>query len=182
MQKIDELYYPRDDLKRANSRFDVRWFLRTNGFKKFGEGAYADVYSHPSLNYVLKVFTADDIAYRSYYAMIQNHPNIHFPIFKGKMIGLTETVYALRMEKLRMTATLPISISYSKLKRDIMKATKGDYTLPSIITDAYPHLQEACNLIKNGAKSPIWVDTHQDNIMFRGNIPVITDAWSAGTD
>ena len=74
--------------------------LTRAGYIKIGQGHYSNIYHKDGKDYVLKVFDADDIAYRTYLKMIAQYPNEHFPKIYGKPVKVSDRIWAVRLEKL----------------------------------------------------------------------------------
>ena len=74
--------------------------LEKMGFKFINRGWFAQVFEHPSLPYVIKMFN-NDPNYLKYFEWVrQNQDNPHVPQIRGKYIKIDENTYAVRMEKL----------------------------------------------------------------------------------
>lgn len=79
------------------------------GIKVVGAGKYGQVLSHPSWDYVVKLFS-NDPAYLAYIDFVISHPNPNFPKFTKKPFQLHQfqkrsaneaaTLWAVRIEKL----------------------------------------------------------------------------------
>lgn len=71
------------------------------GWTSIGHGAFSEIYKHPSHNYILKVFSKDNRLWIEYFHYArQNQNNPHVPKIRGKLVKLSRTAYAVRMEKL----------------------------------------------------------------------------------
>jgi len=65
---------------------------------------------------------------------------------------------------------------------DAIRNVEYACTRGSVVFNLFPHLQEACDMVKNviDSKKKYYQDVHQGNIMWRGTMPVFTDvivAW-----
>jgi hypothetical protein len=158
-------------------------FLTAKGFRQLGSGAYAGVWEHPNHPWVFKVFKNDE-AYMTYYKWCrshQNNPNV--PKIKGGVIKINDETYAIRMEKLS-----PIDKDvYNDVDRAVgafewyvrgIKKGWDEETMERVraeleeYREAYPGIYEIMAMI---FKSGYRLDLHFNNIMQRGDIPVITD-------
>lgn len=75
-------------------------FLKERGFQTLGAGASATVFTHPKLDYVIKMFR-DDPGYLNFINYCQNRRNIScIPKFRGKVMKIQDQTYAIRMERL----------------------------------------------------------------------------------
>lgn len=190
--KLSEISYPRDDIKRLNYKSTVDLFLNKHGFKQIGTSmdSYAMVWSHPALNYVLKVFMSEDHCYPKFVELAQEKRNDHYPTFKGKLMRLTPEYYAIRMERLTLMppGSSPKIISTARqiaeIREVIRRYCSEDTTNVKSFTadkifDVYPTLKEACvNVYKARPTYHCRTDIHSRNIMFNRNIPVIIDPWA----
>lgn len=76
------------------------YYFDSYGFKRVGDGKYASVYVKNGYPYAIKVFMKD-VAYLKYLKWVmENQTNPFVPKIKGKVIRITPTIYAIRMEKL----------------------------------------------------------------------------------
>lgn len=107
--KLKELYKINpNDLAANVGGTSVEYFLigakrrlEDAGFEELSHGRHSNVYGHPNLDYVLKVFKKNDPAYVSFYnCASKNQDNPHFPKFRGHLMQIVEGIYAIRMEKL----------------------------------------------------------------------------------
>lgn len=182
MDRLDELNYPRNSIRSLDTTnkspqavFGMNDdFLNSHGFKKIGHGNYSHVYGHPQLNYVLKMFDIKDVCYRNFIALSKSHSdNPHFPKFRGNPIGISDVMVAIRMEILQFQESIEDDEKY----RSINSRLNLGRNLDEWLFKDFPHLEDACSLIYYGMSSVCFRDSHDGNIMFRGNIPVIIDPW-----
>lgn len=167
-----------DELTRPDLRSDYKTILGTKGWKSLGSGSYGDVYGKPGVDYVLKVFNADDHAYRDYLDLIARYDNPHFPVIKGKLVKITPQIYAVRLEKL--SPYRRISIDGLGLSYIIQLYLRfGDVSTSAIADafDAYPRLRECLDLIRVNLSNHS-MDVNPENVMMRGDELVITDPAS----
>lgn len=183
--KLQELISPRPYIRDAETRVSIGDRLRSLGFKKIGERSkYAGIYEHPNLSYVVKVFDANDIGYKSFLKVALKHQdNPHFPRFRGKPVALRDTpVMAIRMEKLTPVSTTLFNELESVLRQaDILGWEKYALKIKGVpyILKKYPQFASALNLlipIKKKYRYMMW-DWHKGNIMMRGDCPVIIDPF-----
>ena len=175
-----------DEISRPPSRYEAEEVLKQAGYRMIGMGSYADVYAKPNENTVLKLFTNEDTAYQDFVYVTISNPNPHFPKFKGKMMKVTDDYSAIRMERLtplpdnRETAAYAKKISqYTKLMQDKAgRASRMDTeeVMRDIdeIEQDQPGIKYACAIIGHNLKGEV-IDIHNENIMMRGNVLVITD-------
>lgn len=175
-----------DEISRPPSRYEAEHVLKQAGYRMIGVGSFADVYAIPNENTVLKLFNNDDTAYQDFVYVTISNPNPHFPKFKGKMMKVTDAYSAIRMERLtplpdnRETAYYAKKISqYTKLMQN--KAGRAaNMDTEEVMRDIdeieqdQPGIKYACAIIGNNLKGEI-IDIHNENIMMRGNVLVITD-------
>ena len=92
---------PQTGLKGEKSNSSWEQYLLNHGFRKLGKGLFGSVWDHPSLSYVIKIFTTKDTAYVEWVKYcLANQQNSMVPKFRGSLIHLARGVYAIRMEKL----------------------------------------------------------------------------------
>lgn len=92
-EKLDEITRPDINVARAK--------LKNAGYDEIGSGCFANVLHKPSSNTVIKLFRASrEQPYIRFVELAQSTNNVHFPIFRGKVMKVTERYYAVRMEKL----------------------------------------------------------------------------------
>lgn len=182
--KLFELKYP-SEIKNLYSN-NITTFLGRHGFRKLGSGLNATVFEHPKLDYVLKIFSGVDHCYKSFIKLVNSNPSIYFPKFRGKMMKLTYEYYAIRMEKLTdiednikviANSMIDISILKDRLDSYVYRYTQSIDNETTAIFNHFPGLQDACDLCKTYKPKTCFFDLHRNNIMFRGNIPVIIDPW-----
>ena len=175
-----------DEISRPPSRYEAEHVLKQAGYKKLGQGVYADVYAKPNENTVLKLFNNEDTAYQDFVYVTISNPNPHFPKFKGKMMKVTDDYSAIRMERLTPlpdnseTAAYAKKISHyttimqSKAGRAARMDTEEIMRDIDEIEKDQPGIKYACAIIGHNLKGEI-IDIHNENIMMRGNVLVITD-------
>lgn len=176
---------PDEDQSTAGTRpLGLEWHdvMTNNGFTAMGSGSFGTVWSHPKLQYVLKVFRATDVAYLGWVNVcIQNKNNPHFPKFiSTKAFPITPEVSAIRMEKLTPTrGQLMDDIIYFiklTLHNETRRMSKEEIDLFNKYCNAYPQLMDAIQILKEFSyKSGFKFDIHTGNFMLRGNTLVITD-------
>lgn len=170
--------------------------LKQEGFTPVGSGLYATVYAHPQLPYVLKIFQVKDHAYLNFVKMAQQHNNPHFPKFRGKPMRITPEYYAIRMETLSDWSANSASILDRALVhisgitddlpdwRHIFDAPYDEETKRAlkVFFQRWPKFLDALILLQEFEQTQqgVHFDLHFENIMKRGNTPVITDPFSSG--
>jgi hypothetical protein len=156
----------------------AKWtsFLESRGFVHLGSGAFGGTYEKAGYPWIFKVFKNDD-AYRYYikYAMA-HQANINLPRVKGRVIKINDETYAVRLEKLS-----PIDkVLYLDLYAAVRAMVTSEGMIPHRETaefidsfrKEYPGIYE---IIGDMLKLPYRLDFTQDNIMIRGNTPVVID-------
>lgn len=185
---------PRNPPRVAEYPLGTEWHkvLYNNDFRALGSGTFGTVWEHPKLSYVLKVFTADDIAYTNWVATaIQLKSNPHMPRFVSpKPFTIVPGVQAVRMERLtRIDET-----AYSLLRQ--INAVVNDAIIERVSAGAlidsdvmyrrhngfiayckaHPEFIPALDILVKFTSQPGYrPDIHDDNIMMRGPVIVFTD-------
>jgi hypothetical protein len=185
---------PRNPPRVAEFPLGTEWHkvLFNNGFRALGSGSFGTVWEHPKLSYVLKVFTADDIAYADWITTaIQHKNNPHMPRFvSSKPFLIVPGVQAVRMERLgRIDET-----AYSLLRQ--INAVVNDAIIERVSAGAlidndvmyrrhngfiayckaHPEFIPALDILVKFTMQPGYrPDIHDDNIMMRGPVIVFTD-------
>ena len=94
MMRLSEIQFP-------STRRAAEKILLQNGYEKLNFGAYSDVYEKEGSPFVLKLFSSNDKGYVMFYQWCQaNAGNPHVPVFKSKIIRITDNYNAIRMERL----------------------------------------------------------------------------------
>ena len=178
-----------DELNLPTTRSDAEIILQNAGYESLGGGSYGAVFQKENAPYVLKLFTWLDAGYIEFVKLAQSHPNTHFPKFFGKLIKVTPTYYAVRMERLEPCQNaMPISTMLQRylLHRDGMEkyTANPDYRKKLEAAIAFvnenPSLKTACDLIiDNIINDEIWPDmSNPANLMMRRNTIVLSDPVS----
>ena len=166
---------------------NAEYMLEKAGYEKLGQGVSGTVYAKPGEDSVLKLFQSWDKSYKLFVNFTLQHPNIHYPKFKGKMMKITDNYYAIRMEKLT-----PLSQEHAKMVRTMKDyitqriATRFREINPDeatwwqrdmeILETKQPGITEVCEeLAKFVDESQSGLDLQAANVMLRGNTLVITD-------
>lgn len=179
-QFLDELYKPkqlkklRQTLKKKVTDVDARdpsWQFTLNDimaaydFKKLGAGKYASVFGNKKYPYVIKVFMKDSAYIRWISFCLKNKTNPYVPKIKGKVVKVTDLVYAIRLEKLEPFSRVQGSefmSHYYKWQND-PKYKSGDKDLDSV----FEHFSKNKKLL----------DLHGENLMMRGKQVVVIDPY-----
>jgi hypothetical protein len=191
--KINELVGVKSQLQDREQRFRIEDRLRQQGFVKIGEGGYGSVFSHPKLNYVLKLFDSSDSPYLNFVNFATQNKNPHFPVFRGKPIQLSSLTNAIRMEKLqpwKINYSSPIDqglenimgllATSSDWKDEIASMSREDREPIVLLFKKFPQMLTAIKLMdKFQSMEPDanW-DLHEGNVMRRGDTFVFTDPFS----
>ena len=207
--KITELYKPkeitkfRDQMKgvepnkrRSKFRSPVRIILNKYGWKLAGKGYFGSVFIHPDYEYALKVF-AEDSGYMKWLKFSkENQDNPYVPKLKGKVIKITDGIYAARIEKLSDNRGKlfrhPVVMAAIKLNQIIQndyrrgkqkKDVQEDFweILPQSIWEDGYDIEEILDFFFTHAND---IDLHLGNWMYREETgePVIIDPFATMAD
>jgi hypothetical protein len=183
--KIDELTGYRkhplyDILSNSTSMAEFVENLKANGYQKYliGEGWYSGVFARPEDRYVIKIFQKDP-GYEYFLTyMKSNQHNPHVPKIKGKPVRFLKKYTIVRLEKLRAVGAHQKDYDVFQRIRDYVydhSSTKAPALLnQQWIEKTYPQLPEILDSLAQNRHS---LDLHQGNVMFRGDVPVITDPY-----
>lgn len=178
---------PLYEISRPRSFQEMSRVLGDKGYQMLGNGYYSTIWERPGAASVLKIMSAKDQAYLDFANMTKQSPNPHFPKLFGKIIRINQEYWAIRMERLQPNDAWD---AHSRAIRAYIVGEKGVSTqvanrllrddLPVNYEDIdelfgdFPRLKEACDLVIDLAGVHA-LDCHSDNIMRRGDTPVITD-------
>lgn len=177
---IEELYKPKelDQLRQTLAKKvtdvdtrDSSWMYSLNdimsayGFEKLGAGKYASVFGNRIYPYVIKVFMKDSAYIRWISFCLKNKNNLYCPKIKGKVVKLTDMVYAIRLEKLN-----PTTLS-GQFAQDY-RAWQKDQNHVSTDKD----IQDILDFFGQRDNKKL-LDLHDENVMARGNQLVIIDPF-----
>lgn len=153
--------------------------LGKQGFVPVGHGLSAQVYMHPKLPYVLKVFTVEDKAYPYWVNVCKTHllGNPYVPSFRGNLVRINADASAVRMERLS-----PANNEQKQLARDLQRAiiesrrNGTDWRTHPLVKDKTldEQLVEAVNYINKGSLKHA-LDLKGANVMNRNGQLVFTD-------
>ena len=185
-----------DEITRPNKIHDAGHILKHAGYEKLGYGMFADVYAKPGADHVLKLFDRRDRSYPKFVNMVIQHPNNHFPKFKGKIMKITDNYYAIRMEMLSKFSTwmadnggldllyLLQNYIYGYAAHGAGFETSSERASSTVkqindLEKTQPGIKKACEFIADLIKSgDPGLDLHNENLMMRGNTIVFTDPVS----
>ena len=170
-------------IKNSSTVYEFIENLKREGYRKYiaGEGFYAGVFANPDDPQVTKIFEKSDTGYEKYLDyMMKNQNNPHVPKIAGKPFTYLKKYRVVRMEKLRPYDKNSESDqkTYSALMSYIsFTKQKVDYIPSNIkwLEKKYPQLDNLIDLLVENYAN---LDLHSKNIMFRGDVPVITDPFS----
>ena len=161
------------DLDNGRAVFNVaaRSFSDVTGMKKLGSGAYSEVFEIDD-KHVLKIVKKTDSGYARFVKICQaNRHNPHLPKIHLAAQWAGKQIYIL--ERLSETSTdeenVERSWNYRGPKYYFREAISGRnsenpfFVLP-------PEIKEVAQLLRNMTN-----DLHDGNMMFRGNVLVVTD-------
>lgn len=164
-------------------RHDFRDYMSRLGFEHEGYGAMAEVFSHPKLNYVLKVFQLDD-PYKAYIDYCKaNSGNQHLPKFVGGLMRIVDENYMVRLEKLEGMDVFLYKLNIAPAIELADEIWKGFSSLDEV-KQRVPRLgptnegivQTLVGIMQTfGKRQGIRVDLHAGNFMRRGSTFVVTD-------
>jgi hypothetical protein len=149
--------------------------LNELGYKQYsiGSGYYAQVYARPQDNYVIKIFR-DDPGYAAFLRYVtKNANNPYVPKLKGKVVNLPNKHSLVRLEKLkRIDVDLFKQIEYAAFN-------PHDKPLVNELNEKYPGLLDFVYSLRALAnKDGVGLDLNRNNMMMRGDTPVITDPFA----
>ena len=165
-----------------NSSSDLNDFankLKNNGYEKYiiASSGGGIVFSKPGDPYVIKIFQ-NDSGYEDYIALaLANQSNPHVPRIKGNLVTFQKIYKIIRVERLTHVKTnndSEIAFEISLYVND--KAYKSSASRIEYIEKMYPQLYPLLDKIAAAGEEHV-IDLHEENIMFRGSIPVITDPY-----
>jgi len=139
--------------------------MKKFGFKKLGSGKYGSVFGNAKYPYVIKVFMKDAAYLRWLKFCMSNKNNPYIPAVRGKVIKITPTIYAVRLEKLTSGSfTGPFYDEYRKWVADnSFKSSNKD-------------IQDILDYFGKGDNKKL-LDIHGDNVMKRGSQLVVIDPF-----
>lgn len=154
------------------------------GCRELGDGAFANVYQHPtSSKRVIKVAT-DDSAYSHYLRCILKHQNNPFfpHIYSATQYVNHHDHRFLVVEMEKLEEDTPRAIWFTELMWKGMDDHSSGYEsyvsrqfkAKKLPTNRMRHFDTAWSILQPLLKR-YSEDLHEGNIMFRGNQPVITD-------
>jgi len=146
--------------------------------KLVGHGYYAGVFAKPDDPYVIKIYDNDPGYERYLKYIIANQTNPHVPKLRGRPVRLGNSIRIVRMEKLIPNTTTEQEEIYKSIINYIADHGKHyQYALinQKNIENKFPKLLP---LLDELAENKEILDLGKQNIMFRGNIPVITDPYA----
>jgi hypothetical protein len=161
------------------SHDDWASMLAKHGFKPIGQGLHGQVYVHPSLNYVLKVFTSDDRSYQYWLKVCQGplKGNPYVPAFRGKSAKLNAEATAVRLEKLAPGTPQQMDLA-RQLQRVLLTASreKRDWREDPLIKQLDDQLWQVVAYIQYGfEKYGFMLDLKGSNVMSRNGQMVVID-------
>lgn len=146
---------------RVSWQVPITQLMRDHGFQAGGTGKYGSVFIHRDLPYIIKIFMKDTayLTWLNYCFKRQNNPYV--PKIRGKVVKLTNTFFAVRLERLTWNEQVA-----DKFIREIEASA---FDVPK---DLY--LQDIAFYINQHRKL---YDIHHSNVMARGNQPVLIDPF-----
>lgn len=164
---VEEYYFNAQGEYAPAMVFRYKTLEEVTGLKKLGRGNYSDVYAIDETR-VLKVIKSSDADYARYVALVRASPkNPYFPkvMYSGTWAG--KTVYIL--ERL---AAEPSTGSHRQIHEMFKMALRFDPGEISFLTVSDPLIGIAGKLLR---EHNLLTDFHPANMMYRGDVPVISD-------
>ena len=179
MMRVDELVGIRLARRARDQAGPRSWEddLKTQGWRLAGQGLMAMVWEHRNYPWVLKLFHSSDSGYIEFLKLaLQHQDNPAFPRFRGRLVKLTNGVYAVRMEPLQGIDSQTFNELQSGILVPMQRGRLDNWTedVPMIMWEKYHDFIRAAQQIKY-IKSEHVLDLHSGNIMMRDNTPVFTD-------
>ena len=160
----------------------AEYILFKAGYKRLdkNDAVFAQVYARPGADHVLKLFKSKDTAYMAFVDLVMKNKNIHFPVFKGRLIRVTNQYHAIQIERLTPAVEIPElgnPLTIGRTMENYMSAAPDEYREKqmNMIEKYQPGIKAACDLIADKLTPTYELDLHGQNIMMRGNVLVITD-------
>ena len=182
-QKAKATFVPSDDQSYRRSKSSERSDkmeqftseLVKYGFRRIGFGTFGTVYEKSGYPWIFKIFNTDP-AYLTYLKWaIMHQSNPHAPKIKGKILKINDNTFAVRMERLT-DFNFKNDAILSRLQRMLDMYTGSHQTLYGNdriwVQEHFPKLVE---LMDEMSERGFPFDIHKNNIMMRGNTPVIID-------
>ncbi len=158
-------------------------YMKREGWTYIGEGLNAVVFGRPDSPWVLRL-TDWDPGYLRFWSIAKHSENIHLPEVSryGKVSFTTDDMehhvgFQSLVEKLTMGG--PNEELLIRSTRDFFDARTRGF-LPEEVEHLYPEWRDALELIRSAnlgrnGRYKYMTDIHRGNIMYRGDVPVITD-------
>jgi hypothetical protein len=143
-----------------------------------GDGAFAGVFAKPDDPYVIKIYDPDP-GYEKYLKyVVANQTNPHVPKLRGRPVRLGSSIRIVRIEKLSPVKTPEQHDVYEKIRNYVDDFGK-DYAYSiinqKIVDGMFPKIGP---LLQELSANKQILDLGKQNVMFRGDIPVITDPYA----
>jgi hypothetical protein len=178
-----------NELLRPSDKEAAGAILQNAGYSKVGSGVFADVWSKPGSEFVLKLFDKADQSYLRFIDLVKNNPSPYFPTFKGKPIEVNDEYVAIRIEKLDGFVTPAFAEKvqrYVSNRRSFVSDENLKRGLPEVFNSIveldrqWPGFKAALDLLADeyGSGRRSFIDLHNENIMLRNGAPVIIDPAS----
>lgn len=148
--------------------------LLNGGWDYLNEGKYSTVLQHRDFPYLVrKVLNSKTDPYIQFIRWSINNSDIHLP----KVMNILDTpkVFAVDIEKLEC---MDESCEYENNILNYLEcALSGSIVPPSIDKDIPDTLKTTAKKMYSTFRNKFVADIHEANVMYRNNIPVITDPY-----
>lgn len=164
---------------------EIRNYLTRGGWTFLGSGASASVFEKDNPDLVLKVIHDRDNGFKAFWSLCKRSDNPHlltvtkfgrfaFPLKSGKYTA--DVVMMERLEYLGPGWTEEEFVNFVIHSERYLNGRIGkDSPVMKEISRKYPEWILALDAIRPLRSDKIFIDLHSENVMFRGDVPVITD-------
>lgn len=160
-------------------------YLMDKGFTRMGQGSYGLVFTHPNIDYCVKIFRPDK-GYRLFLKFCSENPgNPHLPTIKGQLSRINNTYSAIRMERLepltlsseeQMIRSLSMLADYPSTEEFIQRFSNTKSKTFEYYS-SQPRFVETYQQLTAFAGSQVEMDLKKENVMKRGQIYVFIDPY-----
>lgn len=174
----------------SNDLYEFEQNMKKAGYKKhiMGSGLFGVVFEKPGTDFVYKLFDVNDDGYMTYLSFVRQHQNsIHVPraskpiklkigdinayLVKLERLSETDLSNSIHEEQYNKISAILYSLKLMKSGSRIMDAAQYLRKMRHTDPDLLKILKEIDELLTYE------MDMHPDNVMMRGNVPVIIDPY-----